>query len=203
MADSTADDHHHEAQRSPSRTPFWLPCGLVAVVGWLVGVHQVGPLSVWAEPRQVSVLWYLLEQVVSVTSTLAGLAAGVILFGGRAMPLRRALDLVCRARWPLALAAALASRATLQAFVPPGIFEASDAGLRLTLGPGQWIWIVLATLATAGLMLRAALHYLQAVHLSLPPGGRALAALVVGIVTAELAARLLVGKLWLLLLWPP
>lgn len=185
------------------RVPPWLACAAVAVVGWLVGAHQVGPLSVYAEARALPLVWYLLEQAVSVGATVAALAAAAVLFARSLPPLRAVFQQVCEARWALALAAALASRATLEAFLPREILAAGGDGIQLTLGFGSWVWLALVTVAVAALMLRAAWRYSSVLQLAVGGGARLWAALAVAIVSGEVLARAVIGRAQELLLWPP
>jgi len=180
-----------------------MPCALVAVVGWLVGVHQVGPLSVYAEAARLSLVWYVLEQALAVVVTVAALGAGAMLFA-RALPrLRVVVEGVCQARWPLALAAALASRAALSSFMPEQILDVGDSGLKMDLEPLQWAWLIVVTLAVAGLMLRAAWRYAMVLQLVVPAGWRLIGALLVALISGEVVARPLTGWAFRLLAWPP
>lgn len=192
-----------KAPRSLQRAPVWMPCALVAVVGWLVGAHQVGPLSVYAEAAHLSVAWYALEQALAVAVTVAALGAGAALFAGVLPPLRVVVEGVCQARWPLALAAALASRAALSSFMPERILDVGGDGLKMGLGPLQWAWLIVVTLAVAGLMLRAAWRYALVLQLVVPSGWRLIGALLVALLSGEVVGRLLTGWAFRLLVWPP
>jgi hypothetical protein len=183
--------------------PAWLAPALVAVVSWVGGVHQVGPLSVYLEPRFLPLRWYVLEQGLSVAVTVAALGGATALVGSRVLPLRAALAAACAARFPLALAAALASRAAFQSFLPARLVEMSGHGLRLTLSPLQAAWLAVVTLALAGLMLRAALIYAGALGWALPSSGRVVAAVLLTLVLGEISGRLLEGRLLMFFTWPP
>jgi hypothetical protein len=165
-------------------------------------VHQVGPLSVYAETNHLGVFWYFVEQSVSVAVTIAALGAACWLLARRVPPLRPVVEGVCEARWPLLLAAALASRSALRTFLPDNIVTLDD-GLSLALRPVQWLWLVALVLAVASLMLRAACRYLVILRPVVPSGWRVFTAMLVLIFSGEIIARLLTSWLYAFLFWPP
>ncbi|MBC7287236.1 MAG: hypothetical protein H5T86_04150 [Armatimonadetes bacterium] len=187
----------------PGRVPLWFAPALVAVICWLGGAHQPGPLSVYPASWRLPLVWYLLEQAVAVGATVAALGAGSALISGRVPPLRPVLSATCEARYALALAAALASETVLHNFIPARPVDVEDGGLKLTLSVGQWIWLVVMTLAVAGLMARAAIRYLSVLRLVVPEGWRVGAALIATVVLGEATARLIVSKLLGIVAWPP
>jgi len=185
------------------KAPVWLPCALVAVVGWVVGVHQVGPLLVYAEPRPLPLVWYVLEQALSMAATIAALGAASVLFAGRLPSLRLAVQFSAEARWSLALAAALASRAVLSSFLPKELVSLADHGLKLNLAPLQWAWLVVMTLAVLGLMARAASKYVTLLQLFVPGRWSLIAAAGVALVLGQLAGQLAVNAALNFFFWPP
>ena len=185
------------------RAPMWFGPALVAVVCWVGGAHQRGPLAVFPEAQHLPLAWYVIEQAIAVAVTLAGIGAASVLLSGRVPPLRPTLAAVCDARYALALAAALASRAVVDSFLPAEPIKLGDHGLRLALSAGQYIWLAVLAAALVGLQFRAALRYLGPLRLCVPDGWRLAAAFIIMTVVGELTGWMISLNLQYFFFWPP
>ena len=183
--------------------PGWVAPALVAFVGWATGVHQPGPLLVYASDRTLPFVWYLFEQAVALGITIGALAAGALLLGGRMPPAPLAYRVACEARYPLALAAALASNAVNRTIFPPDTINPMEGKLPTQPSALQWAWVAIMVLAIVLLVLQAALRYLKLLSLvvggTLKPASGLLVAVIIGEVTAQMLTLRLVNKLF----WPP
>ncbi len=192
-------------QHAPSlrRAPLWFGPALVAVVCWVGGSHQCGPLAALPTVDRLPFAWFVIEQGLAVAVTAAAIGAATALLGGRVPPVRVVLAAVCEARYALALAAALSSRAVADSFLPAQPIQLADHGLRLALGAGHWAWLVVLAAAVAGLQFRAALRYLGPLRLVLADNWRLAAGFAVLVLGGELAGWVLCQSLRTFLFWPP
>jgi hypothetical protein len=164
----------------------------MALVGWIGSVHQPGPLSVYPETRALPLAWYIVEQALAVLLTLAALAAGAAIVGGRLLPYRLALQTVCDARFLLALAAAFVSNSVVHAFVPGKIVEwGGPHGITVNLAPLEIVWVVVLVLAATSLLLRVALGYFRLLSTTIPRPLPCLGALMISLVLGEFTAQML------------
>lgn len=184
------------------RFPVWFGPAVVALVAWIGGAHQPGPLLVYPETRSLPFAWYGLEQILAVFITLAALSAGAAVVAGRLLPYRVALRAVCDARFPLALAAAFASHQVMRGFLPESIIG-WPRGPAVHLAPFQILWLVVATLAIASMLLRVAVGYYRLLSIAVPTRGRCVAALTVALLLGEVTAQMASHLLLRLFPWPP
>lgn len=183
--------------------PSWVAPALVAFVGWTTGAHQPGPLSVYASDRSLPFVWYLFEQAMAVGITIGALAAGAVLLGGRTPRASLAYRVACQARYPLALAAALASRSVNRTIFPPDAVNAAEGKFLAQLSALQWAWLLVMVLAAAALLLQAALKYLKFLSLFVPGTLRPALALLAAVVIGEATGQMVTLRLVNVLFWPP
>lgn len=183
--------------------PPWVAPALVALIGWATGAHQPGPLSAYPSDRPLPFLWYVLEQTAAVGITVGALAAGALLLRGRIVSAAFAYRVACEARYPLALAAALSSRAVSQTILPTSVGDVSEGKLGMHLSVLQWAWLVVMVLAVASLLFQAALKYLKFLSLVVPGTLRPALALLVAVIIGETTAQMLSPRLMNALFWPP
>lgn len=183
--------------------PPWVAPALVAFVGWTTGAHQPGPLSVYASDRSLPFVWYLFEQAMAVGITIGALAAGAALLGGRTPPAALSYRVACEARYPLALAAALASRTANRTIFPVDATHAAGRDLLPQVSALQWAWLSVMVLAVTVLLLQAALKYLKFLSLFVPGTLRPALALLAAIGIGETTGQMVTLRLANVLFWPP
>ena len=173
--------------------PLWFGPAVMALVAWIGGAHQPGPLLVYPETRALPLAWYILEQALAVFLTLAALNAGAAIVSGRLLPRRLALQTACDARFLLALAAAFVSRSVTDSFLP------GTTPYLANLSPLAIAWLVVVTLAAGSLLVRVAMGYFRLLSSTVPRiwpcAGALLIALVLGEFTAQMISHLLLPLL--------
>ncbi len=184
------------ALRLPKQLPWWAPPAIVAVVCWLAGARQTGPIAAYGTPYRLPFAWHLFEQAFSMAATVAALGAAAAL-ARATVSARYLLDAASRARWPLALAAAIASSSAASPFLPAKL-EIPD---QLHLPAVAIAWAIAAFLALALCYLWALLIYLRAVALYAPRPWPAAAVCAIALIAADLASRSAMAAC-IAFLWP-